>query len=174
MKKEKLRTPLIVRNADDSINVKGKITHKVLLAMKTNGHQEVVTFYVSDLGHDDIILGYTWLRKHNPRMDWRTQDVQFTDCPLFCSLSVDKKWRRAYAPKATFLTGHRQNPKVHFAERLLDNVIPSWWTGESCSTIRRFIKNPNTTPLSPTNEVFIAFPDSPDSPDVPIHRISCR
>jgi len=116
MKKEKLRTPLIVRNADDSINVKGKITHKVLLAMKTNGHQEVVTFYISDLGHDDLILGYTWLRKHNPTIDWQTQAVQFADCPLFCSLSVDQKWRRAYAPKATFLAGRRQNPKVHFVE----------------------------------------------------------
>ena len=46
---------------DDTTNVNGKITHKVLLAMKTNKHLEVVTFYVSDLGHDDIILGYTWL-----------------------------------------------------------------------------------------------------------------
>ena len=84
--------------------------------MKTNRHQEVVTFYVSDLGHDDLILGYTWLRKHNPKVDWQTQAVQFTDCPLFCSLSVNKKWRHAYAPKAAFLAGRRQNPKVHFAE----------------------------------------------------------
>src|SRR5882762_4604757 len=55
-------------------------------------------------------------------------------------------------------------------ERLLESVIPSWWTGESCSTIRRFIKNPGTTPLSTTDEVFIAFPDSPDFIDIQIHR----
>ena len=61
MKTEKLHMPLIVQNADDTTNVNGKITHKVLLAMKMNKHLEVVTFYVSDLGHDDIILRYTWL-----------------------------------------------------------------------------------------------------------------
>src|SRR5882762_3097353 len=55
-------------------------------------------------------------------------------------------------------------------ERLLESVIPSWWTGESRSTIRRFIKNPGTTPLSSTDEVFIAFPNSPDSIDIPLHR----
>src|SRR5882762_8822206 len=169
MKKEKLRTPLVVRNANDSINVKGKITHKVLLAMKTNGHHEVVTFYISDLGHDDLILGYTWLRKHNPEVDWRKQAVRFADCPPFCSLSVDSKWRCAYAPKATFLAGRRQNPKVHFAERLLDSIIPSWWTGESRSTIHCFIKNPGVTPLSVSDEVFIAFPNSPDPIDIPLH-----
>jgi len=61
MKTEKLCTPLIIQNANDTTNINGKITHKVLLAMKTNKHLEVVTFCISDLGHDDIILGYTWL-----------------------------------------------------------------------------------------------------------------
>ena len=69
MKTEKLHTPLIIQNANDTANINGKISHKVLLAMKTNKHLEVVT-YVSDLGHDNIILGYTWLHKHNPHVDW--------------------------------------------------------------------------------------------------------
>src|SRR5882724_7768286 len=77
MKTKKLRTPLIVRNADDTTNINGKITHKVLLAMKTNKHHEVVTFYVSDLGHDDIILGYTWLESITPMLTGNSQRLCF-------------------------------------------------------------------------------------------------
>ena len=73
--------------------------------MKTNGHLEVITFYISDLGHDDIILGYTWLHKHNPYIDWQQPKVMFKDCPPSCSLSVDTKWQCAYAPKANFKAG---------------------------------------------------------------------
>jgi len=102
MKKEKLRTPLLVHNADDSVNIHGRIMHKVLLAMKTGSHQEVVTFYVSDLGHNDLILGYTWLRKHNPLVDWQTPEVTFSECPPYCALSISDKWVKAYTPKANF------------------------------------------------------------------------
>jgi len=164
MKTEKLRTPLVVRNADDTTNVNGKITHKVLLAMKTNKHIEVVTFYVSDLGHDDIILGYTWLRKHNPHVDWRQPKVMFRDCPPSCSLSVDTKWQRAYAPKANFKAGQRYAPRVHFAEGTKDNErIPSFWSDDSSVSLRRFIKSPDPSSLSPSDEVFIAFPSPYDS-----------
>jgi len=138
--------------------------------MKTNKHYEVITFYVSDLGHDDIILGYTWLRKHNPYVDWRQPKVMFCNCPPSCSLSVNTKWQRAYTPKANFKAGQRYAPRVHFAEGTKDNErIPSFWSNDSSSSLHCFIKSPDSSSLSPYDEVFIAFP-SPDDSDVSLHR----
>jgi len=158
MKKEKLRTPLLVHNADDSVNIHGRITHKVLLAMKTGSHHEVVTFYVSDLGHDDLILGYTWLRKHNPSVDWRAPEVTFPDCPPYCALSISDKWVKAYAPKANFIARTRQPPWTHYRSTTKKEVIPSWWTRSTFSTIRCFIKTPDISTITNEDEVFIAFP----------------
>jgi hypothetical protein len=32
-----------------------------------------------------MILGFTWLRKHNPEIDWQTKEVRMSRCPLQCS-----------------------------------------------------------------------------------------
>ena len=31
-----------------------------------------------------MIIGMTWLRTHNPKIDWRTGKVEFTRCPTTC------------------------------------------------------------------------------------------
>jgi len=108
--KEKLAIPLIIQNADDTKNINRKITHKVLLAIKTQGHQEVLTFYISNLGHNDIILGYTWLHHHNPSTNWQQPAVSFDRCPPLCSFSLGRKWHQAYGPKAIIKAGQRHNP----------------------------------------------------------------
>ena len=32
-----------------------------------------------------MILGFTWLRDHNPEIDWQTKEVQMSRCPPQCS-----------------------------------------------------------------------------------------
>ena len=36
-----------------------------------------------------VILGMPWLARHNPEIDWKTEEVQMTRCPDECG----KKWR---------------------------------------------------------------------------------
>ena len=40
-----------------------------------NGHMERMSFAVTNLGKQDIILGFTWLQEHNMESDWWTQKV---------------------------------------------------------------------------------------------------
>jgi Retroviral aspartyl protease len=68
-----LDNPILVRNVDNTENIR----FAALLAMKTGSHIEYMRFFVSDLGHNDIILGHPWLRKHNPSIDWRTSTLVF-------------------------------------------------------------------------------------------------
>jgi len=39
---------------------------------------------VSSLGKQNMILGYTWLKDHNPEVNWQTGKVQMNRCPPRC------------------------------------------------------------------------------------------
>ncbi|HVW99810.1 MAG TPA: reverse transcriptase domain-containing protein, partial [Candidatus Babeliaceae bacterium] len=47
-------------------------------------HKEKINFYVTNLGRKNIIIGHSWLVKHNPSIDWRTSDITFNRCPPEC------------------------------------------------------------------------------------------
>jgi hypothetical protein len=44
-------------------------------------------FAVTGLGRQNLILGITWLREHNPEIDWRTSKVEMTRCLPRCCIS---------------------------------------------------------------------------------------
>ena len=52
--------------------------------MEYLGHREELTAEVTNLGKNSLILGYTWLQKHNPAIDWQTGVIKFTRCPRSC------------------------------------------------------------------------------------------
>ena len=43
-----------------------------------------------DLGKNQVILGYTWLKKHNPDINWTNGEVKMTRCPHSCYLLQEK------------------------------------------------------------------------------------
>ena len=51
----------------------------VVLRYKT--HSERMLLAVSNLGKQSMILGYTWLKDHNPEVSWQTREVQMNRCP---------------------------------------------------------------------------------------------
>jgi hypothetical protein len=48
-------------------------------------HSEHTQLAVTRLGKQSLILGYNWLRNHNPEINWQTKDVKMSHCPLQCS-----------------------------------------------------------------------------------------
>jgi len=41
---------------------------------------------VMDLNSMDMFLGYNWLVKHNPEVNWNTGTIQFTKCLKECKI----------------------------------------------------------------------------------------
>src|SRR5882757_5469134 len=112
MKTIPLPREIQLRNADDTENNMGKITHKVYLTMNIDGHTEVIKFFVTDLGHDDLILGHTWLYQHNPVVNWREGALNFYNCPPLCQLSMTDKWRKSsYFPALICAGVRKRNPR---------------------------------------------------------------
>jgi len=54
----------------------------VVLHYKT--HSERMLLTISNLGKQNLILGYTWLKDHNPEVNWQTGEVQMNRCPPRC------------------------------------------------------------------------------------------
>ena len=47
-------------------------------------HVELISFGVTQLGKDEVFLGYDWLNAHNPTIDWKKQTLEFSQCPDMC------------------------------------------------------------------------------------------
>ena len=90
-----LNTPIRVFNVDGSRNSAGDVTHTTTILMEYLGHREELTAEVTNLGKNSLILGYMWLQKHNPTIDWQTGVIKFTRCPRSCLLLHNQAKRLA-------------------------------------------------------------------------------
>jgi transposase InsO family protein len=79
-----MATPIPVYNVDGTRNSAGDISHYAEIVIEHQGHREKVTAEITDLGKNQMILGYTWLKHHNPEIDWITGNVRMTRCPPSC------------------------------------------------------------------------------------------
>jgi hypothetical protein len=73
-----------VYNVDGTLNEAGAIERVVDAVLRYKGHTKRTQFAVTGLGKQDLILGYTWLREHNPEVDWQTNAVKMSRCPAKC------------------------------------------------------------------------------------------
>ena len=55
------------------------------LILQYQQHAKQTLFAVTSLGKRDVILGYPWLRQHNPEINWQTQEVKLSRCPNRCA-----------------------------------------------------------------------------------------
>ena len=79
-----LSNPVPVYNVDGTCNATRSITHCAEIIIQFQKHHEKVTAEVTDLGKNQMILGYTWLLCYNSEIDWTTGTVKMTWCPWMC------------------------------------------------------------------------------------------
>ena len=74
-----------VFNVDGTKN--GEVTRFAPLEVEINGHKKRIDVAVTDLNGTDMFLGYDWLVKHNPEVDWNKGTIKFTRCPRICKMN---------------------------------------------------------------------------------------
>ena len=87
-----LDRPRKIWNIDGTTNKAGALTHCVDLEVRTGKRQEVMKFLVTDLGGEDLILGYPWLSTFEPKFRWRDAAIDTSFLPIIIR-SVD--WRKS-------------------------------------------------------------------------------
>jgi len=86
--------PIPVRNVDGTYNENGAIREVVDLILRYRGHAERAPFAVTSLGSQKVILGYSWLRNHNPEIDWVKGEVKMSRCLQNCATCREEKRKR--------------------------------------------------------------------------------
>ena len=74
-----------VFNADGMKN--REVTKVAPLEIEINSHKEKLEAVVMDLDRTDMFLGYNWLVKHNPEVNWKNGTIKFTRCPGNCTMT---------------------------------------------------------------------------------------
>ncbi|ESK80668.1 pro-pol protein, partial [Moniliophthora roreri MCA 2997] len=82
--------PIPVYNVNGSPNCLGTIPEMADVVLKYKDHTERTMFAVTSLGKQTVLLGYSWLEKHNPEINWQTKEVKMSHCPQVCTTCRDE------------------------------------------------------------------------------------
>ncbi|GLB39299.1 putative retrotransposable element tf2 155 kda protein type 1-like [Lyophyllum shimeji] len=147
-----LSRPIPVKNVDGTANAAGAITEVVDLVLQYNGHSERVVFAVTDLGEQDMILGYTWLKEHNPEIDWAAGTVSMSRCPARCQTCREEvKVERKARNKTRAAIRACRSSGVPAPEPELDD-IPELYPDPDCENDPPPEANPETDPVPDSRE----------------------
>jgi hypothetical protein len=78
--------PEVLTVVDGRTSVAGDLTHEVTIQLLIDQHLENVVFQVTKLSSVPLIFCKTWLRRHNPLIDWVNNTVNFRSawCQAYC------------------------------------------------------------------------------------------
>jgi hypothetical protein len=80
-----LPNPKKIFNIDNTTNKSGMITHYLDLNVVTKGIHKEMHFLITDIGREEILLGYPWLATFEPRFDWRSATMAPQFMPVIIS-----------------------------------------------------------------------------------------
>jgi len=100
---QKLDKLVTVRNVDGTNNSIGAITHQVEINVYYKNYIERMRMDVYDLEKTDVILGMPWLQTHNPKINWKTEEVKMMRFLPICEKNTvvkeDRKQRKRIGKK---------------------------------------------------------------------------
>src|ERR1700678_3681928 len=96
-----LDKPVKAYNVDGTENKKGLIKSYVDLEFQLGERKFKERFYVTRLGKQKIILGFPWLHKHNPIIDWKKGEIDWKPIKIEWRqlLEKGKEIRKTQQPK---------------------------------------------------------------------------
>jgi len=69
-------------NIDNTANQAGDITHYTNLEIQTGGVWKMIQFLVTNIGNEDIILGYPWMAAFEPKFVWKNGVINEKELPI--------------------------------------------------------------------------------------------
>ena len=122
-----MKLPIRIWNVDGTHNQGGAITHYTDLEVCTGEQKKTLHFLITNLGRDEVILGYPWFTAFEPKFHWQdtTLDEEFHPV-IVSSLGL----RHPYHPlestirKTTTATNLAQQV-AEKTESKLEEIIPS-------------------------------------------------
>ena len=83
-----LEKPKQIYNIDNTSNKAGSITHSLELKVTTKKQDKVMQFLVTNIGHEDILLGYPWLVTFEPKFKWKSAIIKTAALPIILTSTI--------------------------------------------------------------------------------------
>jgi len=80
--KRPLQRPRKIWNIDNTANQAREITHYITLDIQTRGIRKTIQFLVTNIGNEDIILGYPWMAAFKPQFTWKNGVINEKELPI--------------------------------------------------------------------------------------------
>jgi hypothetical protein len=112
---KELPTPKKIFNIDNTTNKSGKITHYLDLDVCAKGIHKEMRFLITDIGSEDLLLGYPWLATFEPKFNWRHAVIDERMMPIIIS-SVNPRIIRSQPVIATLMTNEAKRSIVRTLE----------------------------------------------------------
>ena len=97
-----LDKPKKVWNVDSTTNKGGELMHYVDLEVKTGNKKQKMHFLITDLGDDDLILGYPWLLTFEPKFSWHNGVIDTHFLPIIIR---SLNWKQQRQPVVAHIVG---------------------------------------------------------------------
>jgi hypothetical protein len=78
----RLHKPRPLFNIDGTKNRKGDITRYTDLQVQTGSKHRTMRFFLTDLGNQQLILGYPWFAAMQPQIDWARGWLEYVHLPV--------------------------------------------------------------------------------------------
>ena len=96
-----LEKPKQIYNIDNTSNKAGSIMHSLELKVTTKGEDRNMQFLVTDIGNEDILLGYPWLTTFEPSFGWKHAVIETKALPIIISSTYPVKSQTVIAGMQT-------------------------------------------------------------------------
>jgi hypothetical protein len=110
-----LPTPKKIFNIDNTMNKSGEITHYLDLDVCTKGIYKEMQFLITDIGSEDLLLGYPWLASFEPRFNWRSVVIDERALPVIIS-SINPRIIQQWPIIAAVLTNEEKRSIIRTLE----------------------------------------------------------
>ena len=99
---QKLERPRKIWNIDGTNNKAGRIAEYVDLSIQTGKKQDKMRFLITNLGHEDLILGYPWLATFELKFSWADGTIDTNYLPVIVrSLNWETRLTKATISRTT-------------------------------------------------------------------------
>ena len=132
IRQRELDKPKNIYNINNTTNKAGQITHYLNLAVTTRGATKEMRFLITDIGREDVLLGYPWLSAYKPHFSWKHGTIDEANFPIILRTIKPNTPREAIV---RYLSTDERTDIVAKLERMVGGELPTIWTMATKLTI---------------------------------------
>lgn len=120
----RLKQVIPLLNINGSHNINGAVTQFARLTLTTGDYTEQLEFLVTDLGPEDVILGLPWLKKVNPKIDFKKGTIDIDEAGEQPAADVPESFQR--------IAANRYMRKQWKKQGIIEDASDERWVAAGC------------------------------------------